>query len=151
MRERNDFRRQQTAFIDDNFALAAAAEECEVKRIGVRFACSLAKPAKFYLIAILKFAPIGVHVDFVRQYNVVQLKGFLDQRCLVILFGAKRHDLPRACAQVAIGVARCDALGRGVQDFGDDAFNEVCFLFCYAKCHGFVWYSTPHETFASIA
>ena len=114
MRKRNDFRRQQTAFIDDNFAFTATTEECEVKRIGVRFACSLAKPAKFYLIAVLKFASISIHVDFVRQYNSMQLKGFFNQRCLVALFGAKRHDLPRACTQVAIGVARCDALGRGV-------------------------------------
>ena len=43
----------------------------------------------------MKLAPISENVNWVWQYDVMQLKRFFDKRRLVVLLGVEIHDLPR--------------------------------------------------------
>ena len=58
----------------------------------------------------------------------MQLKGLLDQRCLIMLLARQRHNLPWAGTEVALGVARGDALGRSSEHLSHHSFDEVRLL-----------------------
>ena len=66
----------------------------------------------------------------------MQLKGLFDQRCFVMLLVRQWHNLPWAGAEVALGVARSDALGRSSQHLSHHSFDEVRLLLSNADSDG---------------
>ncbi len=111
---------------DGELAVGAAVVEGELDFLEV----VVPVEGVFHFVAVVPFVIVGAgwFNGEAGKVDVSLGERFLDKVLFLGEFVGEVHDLPRGGGEEA-GVLGCDAVGRGVVDFGSNSFEVVGFLF----------------------